>query len=347
MVLSGGKLYLADGQTLTTLKAKTLAPLSAAALSGGVALAAGGGNVVAVLRSGGAAGQICVVGASALSPCSSLAFAPSGVAVDGTTAYVVDTAGGNVVPYAIGSSLTAGTPIPVGKKPHGNPVVAGASLFVAIVRGIAVVDTASAAVSTTVALPATPVALASPSGARVFAALYSSNQVAIVKAANPAAAPTLVTVGKGPVALATASGAVYVANATAGTVTRLDAKTGALGSSSKLPSLTAKVLALNALAPKIVSSSGKVVVTVPIAGGSLPKSGLIVKSTAISAGSTSVELWQGGIKTAGGTKSGSGVAVRSTRLPGRVVVGLGATAGRLHPRRGRTGPGRPLGRDHA
>jgi hypothetical protein len=325
--VSAGKLYLADGQTVTIFKAKTLAPLGAVGLSGGVSVAAGGGNVVAVERSGARSGQICTVTATALSPCSTLSFAPSGVAIDGSTAYVVDTVGGNVVPFAIGSSLTAGTAIPVGKKPHGNPVVAGAKLFLSVVRGIAVVDTAKGAVSTTVALPATPVALAAPSGHRVFAALYSSNQVAIVNAANPAAKPTLVTVGKGPVALATASGAVYVVNAGTGTVTKLDAKTGALGSSAKLPQLGRGATVLRVGPAGIASSTGKVVVTVPIAGGSLPKSGLVVKSTAISGGHTTVELWQGGIKSAGGTKSRSGVSVKSTRQPGRVVVALGASAG--------------------
>jgi hypothetical protein len=52
-----------------------------------------------------------------------------------------------------------------------------------------------------------------------------------------------------------------------------------------------------------------------------------VKSTNISNGQASAQLWQGGIKTSGGTKSGSGVAVKTTAGPGRVDVGIGVKAG--------------------
>ena len=267
-------------------------------------------------------------GRPALSPCSSLAFAPSGVAVDGTTAYVVDTAGGNVVPYAIGSSLTAGTPIPVGKKPHGNPVVAACEPLRrdrprdrgrrhGERRGL---DDGGAARDAGRARGA----LGSPRLRRAVLLEPGRDRQGGESHGCSDARDGREGPGRARNGERRRLCRRTPRRARSRASTRRRVRSGRRRSCRRS---TAKVVALHALAPKIVSSSGKVVVTVPIAGGSLPKSGLIVKSTAISGGNTSVELWQGGIKTAGGTKSGSGVAVRSTRQPGRVVVALGATAG--------------------
>ena len=87
--------------------------------------------------------------------------------------------------------------------------------------------------------------------------------------------------------------------------------------------------------------------TVPLAGGSLPASGLVVKNTKISGGQTAAQLWQGGIKTANGTKTGSGVAVKTTGGPGRVDVALGVKAGDFTKVAVKRGAGWPLGRVHA
>jgi tRNA A-37 threonylcarbamoyl transferase component Bud32 len=328
---SGGRIYVADGETLTTLNASTLAPLEAVALPGAVSLAGGNGRpLVALQKQAGGQGQVCVVGAQALSPCASLAFVPGGAMVSGPgQVYVVDPAGGEIVPFMIGAgALTAGTPIKVGPDPQGAPVVTHGSLYVIVKRGIAVVDLATGAVSRTIRLERTPAALAIPQvGAKVFATLFGSNAIVIIDATKPGAAPVAKPGGKGPVAIVQTAGGILVVTAGSGAVRQLDATTGALVTSTALPALGQRAQPVHAGAARIAASGTTVRVTIPLTGGSLDPSELRVTSAQIAGGQARVELWQGGIRSSGGAKSVDGVSVRAARAAGRLEVTVAARAG--------------------
>jgi hypothetical protein len=325
------RVYVADGDTITSLRLKDLAPMDAVGFPGGMGFAGGGRLALFALAKSGSGGQLCRVTPQAVSPCTSLSFAPTGAAVyaknpSHTQIYVVDPSSGSVVPYLLGGgALKAGAPIGVGQKARGNPVVIGSKLYVPVQRGIAVVDIPTGKLTTTIPLSASPVSLAAGAGGKLFAALFSANKVAVVDPASPTKPPVLVAAGKGPIALASAAGGVYLVNGAAGTVVRLDPATGAPGTTSRVKAVAAAPIRVGPA--KIASAGRTVTVTLPLSGGSLPASGLVVKSTKISSGSSAVQLWQGGIKTANGTKSGSGVAVKTTGGPGRVDVGLGVKAG--------------------
>jgi hypothetical protein len=325
------RVFVTDGDTITSLRLKDLGPLDAVAFPGGMGFAGGGKDALFALAKTGSGGQLCRVTPQAVSPCVSLPFAPAGAAVyaktpSHTQVYVVDPSSGSVVPYLLGGgALSAGAKVGVGQKAHGSPVVIGSKLYVPVQRGIAVVDIPTGKLSTTVSLPATPMSLVAGPNGKLFAALFSANKVAIVDPASPAKPPVLAAAGKGPIALTTANGGVYLVNAAAGTVVRLDPSTGAPAAVSRLA--RSAVVPIRVGAPRITSAGRTVTVTVPLNAGALPASGLVVKSTNISNGQASAQLWQGGIKTAGGTKSGSGVAVRTTPGPGRVNVGIGVKAG--------------------
>src|SRR5262249_51984597 len=150
-------------------------------------------------------GQLCRVTPQAVSPCVTLAFAPAGAAVyaktpSRTQVYVVDPSSGSVVPYLLGSgTLSAGTPIDVGQKAHGTPVVIGSKLYVPVQRGVAVVDIPTGKLATTIPLAATPVSLVAGPNGKLFAALFSANKVAVIDPATPTKPPVLVATGRGPI----------------------------------------------------------------------------------------------------------------------------------------------------
>jgi cell division septation protein DedD len=328
---SGGKIFVADGQTLTTLNSKTLAPISSVALPGAVALAGGSGRpLVALQRHGGSGGQLCVVTRKSVSPCASLSFVPAGALVTrGGIVYVVDTAGGRVVPYRLGSGApVAGTAIAVGPKPQGSPVEIRNKLYVAVDHGIVPIALGTGVVSKTIALERTPSALAIPQvGGRVFAPLFGSNKIAIVDVAKPTAAPVLQPAGKGPVAIVQTAGGLVVVDAGTGSVAKVDSATGALGTTVRVASLGSKQSAIQAGAPRITASGTVVTVKIPLIGGSLDPAELHVTGVGISGGKASVELWQGGIAARGGSRSDHGLSVGSKRGPGRLVVTVSARAG--------------------
>src|SRR4029077_9660395 len=120
--------------------------------------------------------------------------------------WLVDANARTVVPNALGGGGRAGAgPVKLAAKPTGSPVVIGSKLYVPVTRGIAVVDLKTGKPVSTIALPATPVALAVGPGNRLFAALFSSGKVAVIAQGKK---PVLVAAGNGPVALATAAGNV-------------------------------------------------------------------------------------------------------------------------------------------
>jgi len=202
--------------------------------------------------------------------------------------------------------------------------VIGSKLYVPVTRGIAVVDLKTGKRLPPIALTATPVALAAGPGNRLFAALFSTGKVAVV---SPGRKPVLVAAGKGPVALATAGGNVYVVNAGTGTVRRLDGSSGAAGPSTRVAGIATVKTPIVVKPPAIATRGRTVTVTVPLAGGALAANQLAVVDGKIAAGHAQVLLWQGGIRAHGSTKTGHGVAVKTSTGPGRVRLTLGVKAG--------------------
>ena len=265
-----------------------------------------------------------------------LPFAPSGggvhrVSSSQSVVYLTDRASASVVPYT--ATKTAS---------HGGDAdqAAGSSLRATRSRsairstfpfaaGIAVIDTATGKVISTIALPVSPLSLVANGKKQLFAALFSTNQVAALTLTKPGATPTikLIKVQKGPVALADSGGSVYVVNGATDSAQKINPATLAVTGVSKLPSLGSNTPPITALAPKIVANGRTVTVTIPLHGGTLPASGLAVSSTKISGGHAAATLWQGGIKTKGGTKSAHGVSVTTSAHPGRVDVVLHTRAG--------------------
>ena len=130
--------------------------------------------------------------------------------------------------HRAGAALKPGPSIPVGAKPHGPLASFSGKVYVAITRGIAVVDLAGKAKTTVIRLPTSAAEIwISPAG-RLFATLPASDAVAVVTLAA-GARPVVRTVAAGhrPQGVAGAGGTVYVANAADGTVTLLAAGTGA------------------------------------------------------------------------------------------------------------------------
>ena len=244
--------------------------------------------------------------------------------------YVTDRASASVVPYtATKTTVTAGTPIKLPRQPQGDPVAIGSTLYVPVRRGIAVIDTDTGKVLSTIALPVSPLSLVANGKKQLFAALFSTNQVAALTLSKPGATPTIKLIGvqKGPVALASSGGSIYVVNGATDSAQKINPATLAVTTVSKLPSLGSNTPPITAQAPKIVANGRTVTVTVPLHGGALPPSGLVVSSTEISGGHATATLWQGGIKTKGGTKSAHGVSVTTAGHPGRVDVALHTRAG--------------------
>ena len=197
LALSGGKAYVADSSAVTSYALPGLTPSSAARFDGAIGLAGGAGHVAVIGSTGDKRGSICVIGGNKANPCAGTPFTPAGLGAgpDGTF-YVADGGGGTVVPYArSGAGLLAGGPITLGagSKPHGRLIVFRGKLYVPVSRGVAVVDIAGHRKSSTISLPTTPAAIwIVPHHGRLFAALYASNQVAMVDALVPGSKPELV-----------------------------------------------------------------------------------------------------------------------------------------------------------
>jgi serine/threonine protein kinase len=327
----GTNLYLADDQTLTTFRGSSLTPLASRGFSHGVALAGGGDRPLAAIRATRSKhGQVCVVKAGRPKPCAGLRFTPTGLGVAKSgVIFVADRASGVVVPYrSAGGKLHPSAPIHVGAQPAGAMVNFSSSMYVPVRRGITVVDVPTLKRTKTIALPATPVALwIAPSVGRIFAALYSRNQVAVVNA-RTGVRFALIPAGKRPVAVGgTAAGgrvgALYVVDAGDETVSRLNPVTGKRYRSVNLPALRKRSRAIRVLAPVIAASGRSVVATVPFKAGRLDPSELLVTDRRISDGRASLTLWQGGIDSlARRPNTAEGLTVHTVQRPGRVEVVL-------------------------
>ena len=207
-----GAVLVADDQGVSALDAESLAPRAARALPGASLLAASQGMAAVAARGG----QVCVVGAGLrLDPCARVPFAPAGLGVDGEgRVYVANAGAGTVLQYRASQRglVRAGRAVPVGPGAHGRLLVHRGLLYVAVRRGIAVVDPV-AGQPRTVRLPVTPSDLWLSGSGRLFAALPGLDRVAVVDAGADAA-PRLVRAVQNPVALAgAAAGPVLVVGA--------------------------------------------------------------------------------------------------------------------------------------
>ena len=137
VTVSGGRVYVADGEGVTARRAAKLAPVSVLPLRGETAFAAGGPLVVA-----GRGGRVCELTRG--SPvCGRVGFGPTGVgaSASGAVVFTADGAGGRIaILHRRGDRLIAADrPIPVA-RPHGELVFFRGRLYVPGQRAIAIVD---------------------------------------------------------------------------------------------------------------------------------------------------------------------------------------------------------------
>ncbi len=238
-------MFVTDNGTIATYKLNDLSPIDAVSFPGAYALAGGGANLPLYALSRGSvdSGRLCAVTPQAVSPCAALPFAPSGggvhrISSGKSVVYVTDRASASVVPYtATKTTVTAGTPIKLPQQPQGDPVAIGSTLYVPVRRGIAVIDTDTGKVLSTIALPVSPLSLVANGKKQLFAALFSTNQVAALTLSKPGATPTIKLIGvqKGPVALASSGGSIYVVNGATDSAQKINPATLAVTTVSKLP----------------------------------------------------------------------------------------------------------------
>ncbi len=326
LAVLGRTLIVADDHTLSRFNSATLAPVGASAF-GPAPVLGGGGKVPLVAATGH---KLCLVGVSGPGPCVRASFVPTGVgATPGGTILAVDGTSGALVTFSRSGKKLAlkGSPIPIGKRAHGPVVVVGTRAYVPISRALAVVDLGSRRVVSTVPLKVTPGAPALVSGTLVTP-LPARGGVALVSTKPGAKAPAFVATG--PLASLAAAGSgslAYVANGD-GTVTIVDVAKGKALRRIRVSALRGKAVTKAVLRRGTIgTAASKVTLTLHLGSGALDANGLVVRSSSIGKGSAVIELWQGGIASAIGRVSGSGVTATVHPAAGHVIVRLAAAPG--------------------
>ena len=260
VAVSGGRVYVADGDGVALRRAATLAPISvrassAAMLASSPLVATGRDGRVCELRAGSAI-------------CGRVGFAPTGLGASGTLVFAAGGSPGRVVVLrrSGGKLVPAGRPVAV-SRPYGQLVAFRGRVYVPSRRGIAVVDPRQL-VASSIRLPVSPAAIwIAPTG-RLYAALPATGRVAILDRGRP---PRFVRVGGRPVAVAGTRATIFVADAS-GRITRIDAATGARRGS-------ARVLTPGAAPPtravldriRARTNGEKTILVLTIAGGRRPR----------------------------------------------------------------------------
>jgi len=323
---AGNRVVVADPAAVTTATADDLSPVSSTAFPGAVALATLGQDVAAASGRNGR-GRVCMVGQEALGPCADLSFAPSGLGASGDTIFAADGAAGALVPLSrAGGTLTPGTPIPIGTKPHGRMVEDRGRLYVPVERGVGALDLATGASVGTFAMPTTPADVAISDDGLLAAALPASDQVAVVDTTKPAAEPALIAVGGTPASLAVTGDGIQ-ALTTQGDLVPVDAAAGTAAAGAPVPGFGAASTPVRLRRVSSAASGRRVTLTLALAGGTLPRDGLRLADRSIADGRAALELWQGGIRTDVRQARGGGVRVTVSPRTGRLLVALAAGAG--------------------
>jgi predicted Ser/Thr protein kinase len=331
---SGSELIVADGEAVSVYQSAGLEPKGAARFDEGALLAARGGTVAAARGRGAAGGRLCVLSDTRLDPCLDLDFRPAGIGIttDGSRILIASGSGEpTVVPFGVEADrLVEQEPIALEAKPTGAPVEFRGSVYVPVEGGVAVIDLAASSVSSSIALPATPAAIAiAASSGKLFAALPGANQVAVLDTLDSQAEPALEAVGEQPAALTGRGDVVYVLNAGDGSITRLDALTGDVLGTARIPALgrEGSPKPVDVARMRMEESSKAVTVTLELDGGRLPASGILVPDRNLADGAALVELWQGGISSSvGDAATSGGLETQVAGALGRVSVRLSAAA---------------------
>jgi serine/threonine protein kinase len=328
-----GRLFVADRETLTARRVRTLTPVGATELRQGTALAAtSGGPLVVAARVGAQSGRVCEIRAIARpGSCVRLPFAPTGVGAN-TSGRVVAAADGDRGRVGlfrpVGARLVrAGPPVAVGRHPHGDLRIHGGRLFVPIERGIAVVDIAGRRLATTIRLPVTPAATWISSRGRLYAALPAMDRLAVIELASPARKPVLLAVVKRPVALTGAGETVFLASKVDRRVVRIDGRTGRRTGSVRVAAFGAPSPGRTVLRSVTSRRRGDTTfITVAFAGGGIDASGVVVRDAHVIDGGAALELWQGAIASRRGRARLGQLSLTIGQAPGRLEVRLAARA---------------------
>jgi serine/threonine protein kinase len=333
LAVLGRTLVVADDHTILRLRADTLAPIAASAF-GSQPVLGGGGRSPIVAASGH---RVCLVGASALGPCGRAPFVVTGVgAAANGTILAVDGGHGRLATFARkgsrlvlrGAEIVIGKPVRGHAPAHGPVLVVGSRAYVPVPLGLAVVALGSRKLTSTIDTRWAPGAPALVGGT-IVAPVPGGGDVALMPANGSAKTPTFVPTGPFAYAATAGTGSIaYVANAKDGTVTLVDVAKGKALRRVRVSALRGAAVA-KAVVRKgtVASAGGKVTVTLLLGSGAIDASGVRIRSLAIAHGAASVELWQGGIASAVGRVTGTGITATVRPAPGRLVVRLSAAAG--------------------
>ena len=283
---------------------------------------------------------------------------------------MLDAAAGHeaVHPFAVRRARFAATrPLPVGAPyPHGEPAVADDRLAVPVDHGIALVPLDdSPADPQLIRLETTPSDVLVTSGGAIFAALPSSNAIAVVEPDAPDATRYPEVKGR-PFALAAAANdttVVYVLTASTQTLLTLDPATGEVRERVPVRALQRGVVAPLVATSVGVTTSGLVTtVVLQFAGGRIGDGELVTLDPAFRDGSLAYEVRQPGIRVGTTRRSdrandvtaavsqGTGLVRLRLAFPGGAFTSAAMTSGprsvtvRLRSRPRRRRPPRADGR---
>jgi len=222
IVASGGSVYAAENRSLALLGNGSVTRLD---LPEAVVALAGGEDSPLVLAT---PRRVCVIGADgSLAPCGDLGFRAVGLGSSPTGLVFAADQDGTIAVYSpqkgrLAYGRTAAVNL---AQPHGTLVSSRGRLYVPVDRGVAVVDPLNRKVLRVIHLPVTPSSIwVGRFSGQLFAALYATDQVALVDTTHDVGAKLLSGYSK-PVAVWGSGGTAYVYSAGDRSLCRLDALT--------------------------------------------------------------------------------------------------------------------------
>jgi serine/threonine protein kinase len=223
IVASGGAAFAAESRSLAVLRSGST---TTSDMRDTVVALAGGEDspvVVATTR------RVCLIGENgSLAPCGDIGFRAAGLGSSPTGLVFAADRDGTIAVYnpqkgRLAYGRTAAVNL---SKPHGTLVSSRGRLYVPVERGVAVVDPLDRKLLRVIHLPVTPAAIwVGRFSGRLFAALYATDQLALVDTTHDVAAQLLSGYSR-PVAVWGSGGTAYVYSAGDRSLCRLDALTG-------------------------------------------------------------------------------------------------------------------------